>query len=79
MVNEVLLCQVLGIQGQVQSGHDCALVKLHSPVRAERWKKTHAVNIYIVPSMPSVGRETKGCLLETDVGWLALECAVRKP
>ena len=28
MVNEVLLCQVLGIQGQVQSGHDCALVKL---------------------------------------------------
>lgn len=41
-------------------------------------EKTHAVNIYIVPSVPSVGRETKGCLIETGVGWLALECAVRK-
>lgn len=41
-------------------------------------EKTHAVNIYIVPSVPSVGRETKGCLIGADVGWLALECAVRK-
>lgn len=41
-------------------------------------EKTHAINICIVPSNPSVGRKWKGCLIETDVGWLALEWAIRK-
>jgi len=46
MVNEVLLCQVLGIQGQGQSRHDYALVKLHSPMRAEDGKNPRNKHIH---------------------------------